>query len=125
MAITEQQQANRRIGIQALHDADESIRLQGMALEWTHEHGKLVRTPRMCACAVIAQGLGIPLLDEQQTFNYGELENALGENSIQDIYMLNDKSSHIEPSDVSMPGYSIPAYTFSEIGDKLAEDWGL
>jgi hypothetical protein len=100
---------NRRLAVEALREAPESIRIQGVA--YTVE-GK------RCACAVIMDKLrpGRIAPDEgswkDETF-YTELEAILGSRkTVEQIFKLNDARDHINER---------PKYTFNGIADELVE----
>jgi hypothetical protein len=111
---TQQVQENRRKAVKALRSADESRRLTGAAREPV--------TGKACACTVIAERLGLPMLDPEYPkrfgiFNYPGIEAALGISGANEIWVLNDQRHEVddEPGDV--------VYTFAEIGDILEQRW--
>lgn len=110
---------NRVRAVEALRKADESKRLRCDPLE-LDDDGNITR---MCACAVISQALGLPMFargyaPEPKFYNYTALTKALGLDDAEEVWGLNDA---FHPAS----GPNSPLYTFAEIGDIKARDWGL
>jgi hypothetical protein len=117
---------NRIKALAALRSFPEERRYFGQALEKYYifaENGELVpeeeaeevaQAGKMCACAIIAQGLNIPLLVNHSTsFNYSAVTEAL-DYDVTAISCLNDQWNVIENK---------PLLTLGEIADKLGRTW--
>lgn len=112
--ITEEIKQNRIKAVAALRAADDSLRLIGNAYD--------PETGKMCSCAVITQGLGMPLItDPEIGYDYKPMMDAVAENA-GTIWGLNDQRKSYVEDDLD---FALPRLTFAQVGDKLAKYWDI
>lgn len=113
---------NREIVLRALEEADENTRAVGTAVgngnyKYYYHYPEELATAKVCACAVGARALGIPLIVHDGygiSFNYARMRGAIGSEGVDRLVWLNDEFAQTNEG-------MKPKYTFMQIAGKIRE----